>query len=394
MPRRRAGPVRIGNRATWYARLTIPPQLRSQAGKTRLIRSLGTTDHGLALARYGAVYVELERELKALLNGQPLRERLENWSVPELSPYEAAAGALNVRELDPQNPQHETVYNSIANDQPLPISWDEALELWEKIRNRSRERPISKSGRYNTHKAVERFREYAEPHQVTKAIVRQWLSDQEEITTGTTVAAKYRLLRAVMQVLVDEDKLSHNVFSTIAYTARANKDDARRPFTDEELKIIHAHCPRVFKLCMLGLRVGEYVSRQQPDLKDGVLSIDEQLQFDWRPKTLTSYRRVPVYDGFEVEPESKRGIKTRVSSINKELRAVITDKNAVVHSARHTFITLSRRAQCDTRVIEVLTGHGKTEGSATHAMYGEMPDEVLHREIQKVWSLVDSLVGN
>lgn len=391
MGRRRAGPVRIGTRSTWYARLTVPPHQCEKAGKKRLIRSLGTSDHGVALSRYGGVYAALEEELRALLSGEAMRQRVDNWNVPELSTYEAATGALGIKELDLNNSLHQSVYDAIKNNDQLPITWDEGLSLWQQVRNRSRSRPLSEAGIYSATLAVDSFRKYAEPHLVTKVHIREWLAEMERKNAATTVATKFKLIKAVVQVLVNEDRLEQNIWSTVSYTASANLDESRRPFTDDELRIIYRECPKVFTLCMMGMRAGEYASRMPKDLVDGVLVIDDQPEKKWRPKSLSSYRRLPVYKGFQLQ-EGNSTVGSCITRYGNELRKVITDKQAVVHSARHTFITLSRRAQCDARVTEVLTGHSKNEGSKTHAKYGETPDGVLRREITMVWELLKSIV--
>ena len=77
MGRRRLEPVKLNRGDGWYARLTVPPAHRAKAGKTRLIRSLKTMSHAVALNRHRAAYSELEKELTELLKDQTSRERLE-----------------------------------------------------------------------------------------------------------------------------------------------------------------------------------------------------------------------------------------------------------------------------------------------------------------------------
>lgn len=399
MPRRRAGPVRIGTRSTWYARLTIPPKHRERAGKTRLIRSLGTSDHGLALRRYGAVYESLERELAALLRGDVLRERVDVFSQPaitedgiDLSPVEKTELLLGVNNLDPNNAVHQDVFNAISSHTQLPITWDEALELWIKVRNRSRSRKLSKSSIYCTTKAVKLFRDYAQPHGVTKEIIRRWLADQEVIYSETTVAANFRLIKSVMQVLADEDKIDTNTFASITYTASTDHEDNRRSFTDDELRLVWKELPEVSYMVMMGLRAGEYASRLPKDIDGGMLIIDDQPKYQWRPKTLSSYRRVPIPDGFKLD-QSPFLLGSRVGRYGKDLRKFISDPQVVVHSARHTFYSLSRRAGCDERLIEKITGHAKASGSRTAKGYGDTPDDVLAREIKPIWELVESIIS-
>jgi hypothetical protein len=63
--RRLAGPVKLPNSGdNWYTRLTVKPTLRPVAGCTRLLRSLGTSDHSIALKRWPDAYKALEQELR------------------------------------------------------------------------------------------------------------------------------------------------------------------------------------------------------------------------------------------------------------------------------------------------------------------------------------------
>ena len=398
MGRHRAGPIRKGGGATYYARLTVPPELRARAGKTRLIRSLGTTNHGEALKRYGAVYTALEQELAALLAGDALRQKVSLATQPaftpdgvDLPPAEKAALLLNTKELDENNAEHVAVFEAIKNQQPLAVTWDEGLATWQTERNRVKSRPLSKSSIYCTTKAVNSIRSYGEPHQITKQIIRQWIVDHEKQFSTTTVAGNFRLISSVVQCMVDTDELPSNPFKSISYTATVNKEDERRAFTDDELVKLSTEVPVLYWLCLTGMRPGEFASRLASDIDGDMLVIDEQPTLSWRPKTLSSYRRVPMPPGMELDT-SKLKVQSRISRMGFDLRdRVTTDKTATPHSARHTFYELSRRADCDQRVIEVLTGHAKVSGSRSARNYGSMPDEVLKREIQKVWDFAAGL---
>ena len=50
MGRKSHSPVRLNKGLTYYARLSVPLKLRALSGKTRLIRSLETTNHSIAKA--------------------------------------------------------------------------------------------------------------------------------------------------------------------------------------------------------------------------------------------------------------------------------------------------------------------------------------------------------
>ena len=68
----------------------------------------------------------------------------------------------------------------------------------------------------------------------------------------------------------------------------------------------------------------------------------------------------------------------------------MTDPTPPLQSSRHTFLTLSRRAGCDTAVVIALTGHHPKQTSRVAQSDGLFPDEVLLRQAQKVWDYVST----
>ena len=105
---------------------------------------------------------------------------------------------------------------------------------------------------------------------------------------------------------------------------------------------------------------------------------------------MSSYRRVPIHDTFKLDTNSSQ-VATKTTNLCRKLRKFITDPLATPHSARHTFYELSRRAGCDSQVIETIAGHAQKIGSRTARGYGRFTDEVLKREIEKVWQLAETL---
>jgi integrase len=146
-------------------------------------------------------------------------------------------------------------------------------------------------------------------------------------------------------------------------------------------------------MIMTGLRSGEYFSRLAKDLNGQMLTIDRQpSKGDWRPKTPSSYRRLPVPKEFELTPH-KILVSSKTTMLARELSKDLPDPTATVHSARHTFYSISRRADCNDCVIEAITGHAKKEGSRVAQFYGLFTDEDLLREAQKVWTYIENLLG-
>ena len=134
---------------------------------------------------------------------------------------------------------------------------------------------------------------------------------------------------------------------------------------------------------MTGVRPGEL---QNGVIEDNILvvqDIGDEGEGEWRPKTLSSYRRVPLPQGFIRPTTSPKTWRT-------QLRKIITDKAVTPHSGRHFFIEISRRAGCDSQIIAEICGHGSDIGSSSQRGYGRFTDEVLLRESQKVWDYIDT----
>ena len=402
MGRRRVGPVRIGTSTTWYARLTVPPKLRAQTGKTRLIRSLQTSDHSTALRRYAQVYAALEAELEALVRGNPLQVRVDLSRVQDssemwLSPYEASVQALNVPNLQEGNIQHEEVYKALDTGLSLPITWNELITLWQEERSLSKARPLAANTVTNMTQAVKTIDHLFTPSSLTKDAVKYWIADQRKKVADSTVVVRFRALSTLVNVGINEEKLFFtNPFNKVKFTASKSPSEGKRPLTMEELFLVKKELPAVFLMSLTSLRPSELASRGPDDLKDGILLVNDQPSIDWRPKTPSSYRRVPfpLTDySWHLDHSSSNCMIRTVKSWRTQFNKLIPDKRATPHSGRHTFITLSRMADCDPRVIQCVTGHAKGEGSQVMQGYGEFKDEVLTRECKKIWEYVEGMTS-
>ena len=392
MGRRKHGPRQLKKGGPFFAVLHVQQKDRPLVGKERLIKSLQTADHTEALKRYAAALSQLERELEHLLKPQTLRDRVEGHREGVVRTGDAALTpseltAITLGSFNPDEPTHVAVYDSFNTGKPLPPSWEEALELWEKEAKR---RHLSPSTVPKYHQVVKEFSVFGLPHQITKDIVREWIDDMEEQYAPNTVKTKKAYLGAVYEALITRDKLDTlNPFKAVKYSPLVPVSEQRRPFTDEEISVIYQKHPHIFYMVMTGLRTGEYYSRIETDLQDGFLSINDQPSKNWSLKTPSSHRKVPVPPCFTLDLHNIKVLsKTRV--LARQLREDIKDKYATVHSARHTFYSLSRRADCQEAVIEAITGHAKKEGSRVAQSYGDFADKVLLREISKVWDFVHS----
>ena len=137
------------------------------------------------------------------------------------------------------------------------------------------------------------------------------------------------------------------------------------------------------------MRPGEYASRRTKDLTDNIISITNEPDLNWRTKNQASVRRTPKPEGFLLM-KKKLKPSTLMDYMQREAKARFNNKRITPHSGRHTFYELSRRAGCDSLVIEAVTGHAKKRQSS---QYGSFPDEVLIRECQKIWNFAQNIYG-
>lgn len=386
MGRRSIGPVRLNGGDTWYARLTVKPCDRRASGKTRLIRSLGTTDHSVALRRYGRMMQQLEYELKQLLAGNKLRQDVEEartnsfWLDDDgVTPMDAGDIAI-VHGWDNDNSIMEALYSG----KKLGPTWEELIQLYIRIKSRTRARAVAPRTIKALELSVSRVRAIAEPQALTKQHVQKLIATMEQTLSPVTVKQQLALLSSLMTVAIRNDVLDgSNPFTLVDYAAVGNRR-GRRAYTDGELRLLDG--PLLW-LVLTGMRPAELATRMPTDVEMGMIIV--RANGDWRPKTLSSERRIPIPTGVEI-----RGYKNwngETQRWRRDLRKLVGDQAVTPHSGRHTFAELGRRSGVEPRVMEALMGHGSSVGSRSTKKYGEYPDSVLKTEIAKVWALVDAI---
>ena len=372
----------------YYVRLTVPPKLRERVGKTRLIRSLGTTSHSIALSRYSAAYAALEKELAEHTSGKSFRQQVEASAEDlsfgshdgdkdfPLSSLELTKGVVGG--FDPNNPLHQHIYNYFDKGKDLPVTWDEAKQIWIELGERERSRPIAKGSLEKLNSVIKLFSPYAQPTEITFDVLDKFCSDREQTVDASTVKSNLKLLSAVQTALVTKRRLERNIVKDYPY--KVGKRSRKRAYTDDEFRLVKQLHPACFWLGMTGMRSGEL---QNGVIEGDIMVVTELDDDEFRPKTLSSYRRVPLPPGF-VRP------KTHPKTWRTNLRKFIKDKNVTPHSGRHFFIQTARRAGCDMQVIAEVCGHGSDVGSSSQQGYGDFTDEVLKREAQKVWDYINT----
>jgi integrase len=383
MGRHSKGPIRLNNGLTWYARLTIRPADRQQAGKTRLIRSLGTTDYSIALRRYGSMMDALEHELRQLLAGNSLRQQVEDaryaqWITPTgYEPMEPGDKAL-IYGLD----DNEAVMEALTSGKPLPPTWDELIGIYIRVKSRTRNRDIAPRTIKALELSVNRVRDIAQPHELNKQHVKALVHTMEQTLKPVTVKQQLSLLSSLVQVAIRNDVIDIiNPFPLVDYQVGKNQQ-SRRAFTDSELRSLDG--PLLW-LVLTGMRPSELATRTKSHIDNGMIMITST--DTWRPKTLSSERRIPMPTGLELATKAQNH-NAITQQWRRDLRKLIADTTVTPHSGRHTFAELGRRAAVEPRVMEALMGHGSTVGSTSTKKYGEFPDSVLQSEIHKIWSLI------
>ncbi|MAF40579.1 MAG: hypothetical protein CL859_01790 [Cyanobium sp. ARS6] len=153
----------------------MPTPLREAAGRTQLTRSLKTDDYNTALKRFGGVLQELERDLQRQLADPSFRQKVALNSGSALTPdgsdltaSEKAAAVLGVRFVDEKNIRHRQVLDAITGQKPLPVTWDEALALWIKERNKANARNLAEGSIKQAQKSVEEVRPFGSPSDLNK----------------------------------------------------------------------------------------------------------------------------------------------------------------------------------------------------------------------------------
>lgn len=231
------------------------------------------------------------------------------------------------------------------------------------------------------------------------------------------VTARKRLtfLKAILAFGVEEGELDESPAAGLAIKA-GTEGEERKPFAPEELeKLFGALADKgernsLFWVSVLllatGARAGEIIPLESKDITFAgeipIINIISDVKAGRRLKTKHSARSVPVHPdlvalGFIEFARSRSGrlfpelgaTKTgKFSSYFSQIwmrwlrgEVGITDPSKTLHSLRHSFKSLARRAGVPEDVHDAVTGHRPaTVGRA----YGDYPVEQLGREMAKI----------
>lgn len=416
MGRRLSGPVKLPNSGdNWYARLTVKPSLRPLAGCTRLLRSLRTADHSVALQRWPDAYKALEQELQQRIqnthtDSQRLRTSIRAglplvWDCPSGLTSAELAEILTGERLDhPEDapPLFKETWAALEAKRTLSLNWPELVDLHAETIARRRGEPLSQSWFKAAAQAVNRVQEINEsPDSITKDQIRTLM---EELRTkglsDKTISTQFGVLQSLIQTGMEEDKLTlaANPFRSVRFSASTKEEDRYLPFDLKRqlpLLLTETEHAWIFELlCTTGMRIGELLNRRPEDIQDQMLVIGRTV--DWKPKTKSSYRRVPIPTHLlqrlkDLIPVSSPGAWEQ--RLRPQIRQLFDDKQLVIHSCRHTFKSLARKVGMPSDVSDEIDGHKKKDVSTISDHYGDYPDDVLIKWVNVVSEEIKSLTG-
>ncbi len=412
MGRRLAGPVRLRKSGqNWYARLTVKPAERALVGRSRLIRSLGTSDHSIALQRWPKAYQALQQELEQriqqarggeLVRRQEIRERIRLvWDDDQLAPAEVIEIVTGEKLSDPQeaSPLFRQAFTAYTRRRELTYNWDELVNLHAEAIHRRRGEPLSRSWFKTAKQATKRVAEIL-PEQISRDHIKA-LSQRlrSEGLSDKTIATQLGILQSLMQTGIEEDvvNLDSNPFRSVRFSAATREEDRYLPFEPDQLRRLlrETRDAWVFELLSsTGLRVGELLNRTPDHIQGQMLVIGKT--DTWKPKTKSSYRRVPMPEHLlpklqELLPVSSPGAWEQ--RLRQQIKDLFNHRQLVTHSCRHTFKSLSRKVGMPTDISDEIDGHKKKDVSAISDHYGHYPDEVLIQWVDVVSREMQSLMS-
>jgi integrase len=302
---------------------------------------------------------------------------------------------------DDASPLFEETWAALDAKRPLSLNWPELVNLHAEAIARRRGESLSQSWFKAARQAVSRVIEVNElPDTITKEQIRSLMEQlRTKGLSDKTVSTQLGILQSLIQTGIEEDSLTlaTNPFRSVRFSASTKEQDRYLPFDLKiqlPLLLTETEHAWVFELlCTTGLRIGELLNRRQGDIQGQMLVIGRTP--DWKPKTKSSYRRVPIPLHLlghmkDLIPVSSPGAWEQ--RLRPQIRNLFDDKQLVVHSCRHTFKSLSRKVGMPSDVSDEIDGHKKKDVSTISDHYGDYPDEVLIKWVDVVSKEVRSLV--
>ncbi len=425
---------------TFYAVQAVPRPLWAPVGKRRLVKSLGTRDHHVAIARRHAALAEFQRTfdgvrghasadaivdaalewrqtLTALTHGDTSRFTASTPEGPISDPDELRTLANVVMEDEAGSIESErgreaaNAFVGIARGTATPLLLH--VDAW--LREGGAKGPLATRTRTQYRSDVLGFAEWARTigiatveavtdivagRYVTEQLVArgvQWATANRRITAAS---AYWRWLRKRAGV-----KANPWAGQSLSKGAGRNGDKTKRPFSDAEAaKLLTGDAgvelaDAMHVAALSGMRIEEIYRLTVTDCADGWFRVRHA-------KTRAGIRRVPIHSALAAivtrrcqgkpahvflfaEPGPVRDGRERSMALSKrfgryrqalgvhETVAGARHSRVDFHSWRRWFVTTARNAGVDRAVVAAVVGH--EVGNLTDDTYSGGPDEKLLR---------------
>ncbi|MBX3488937.1 site-specific integrase [Parvibaculum sp.] len=246
-------------------------------------------------------------------------------------------------------------------------------------------------------------------------ILKQLEGTPYERVNPVTARKRLSFLKTILAFGAEEGDIDESPASGLTIKAGVETED-RKPFSPDELEVLFASLNRRVErdsfywitvlLLATGARAGEIIPLEAQDIdlngQTPHIRIVSDATSGRRLKTKHSERSIPLHPallqlGFAEFIKSKEGRlfpelnadkRGKFSTYFSQLwmrwlrtKVGITDKSKTLHSLRHSFKSLSRRAGIPEDVHDAITGHSPaTVGRG----YGDYPIEMLAREVERI----------
>lgn len=409
---------------TWYAVQDVPRTLRSALGKKRLLKSLGTQDLHVAVARRHAALADFQRQIASAQRGaspDPLAEAAMAWR-GEMARAEARdddidspLASLLADEADRIEREHGHAvadgFVDIATGRATPLlhhadSW--LAEGGAKGPLRERTRAQYRSDLI----ALMRWMAMAKLPPTIEAITRatagryitQTLAGLDRGTANRKISSPSSYWRWLVRRGHAETNPWHDQ-SLAKVRTGTTRDDPKRAFTDDEVAALLAGAPDleladlIRVAALSGMRLDEPYRLLVSDCAGGWFDLR-------RAKTKAGRRRIPIHSalveiierrtrdqppgGFLFpEPGPERPGRERSMPVSKRFRTYrkrcgvhdarpgVRQSAVTFHSFRHWFVTKAREAQNDRALVAAVVGH--EVGNITDDRYSGGPSDERKR---------------
>jgi len=414
---------------TWYAVMETPRDCLKRVGKRRLLKSLGTRDQHVAIARRHAALAEFQKIFERARQpdaDDPLIEAAETWR-KTFAAHETGEipGSLSAAQ-DVFADETATIRRAFGNEAAatfVGIATGTGTPLLQHVDTWLAEGgakgPLTAVTAAQYRVALEEFAAWAKAARiatvegVTKAIAGRFVTETF-VTLGvhsqtankkiTGLSAYWKWMRK--RVGITGEPWAGQLLSKAS--RRNGGESPKRPFQEAEVLALIAGKPDVeladaIRVAALsGMRISEMYRLTVADCADGWFNVRQS-------KTEAGVRRVPIHldlaaivarrldgkaPGGLLFHEAVRALPTHTMAVSQRFiryrkRVGVHDSNEGVrgsrvdfHSWRRWFVTRARNAGIDRAVVAAVVGH--EAGNVTDDVYSRVGDTALRACVEAV----------